>query len=137
LQVIIEKQLVQRIADIVMMRDIALGPVQKIDTIEAASYMVTEFLEYARFLKPSSAFKGTVGTQQLHQLHDITLFDHKSAVHEGFGCAQPWIKQYLPYHCLVGQPNTDIRIAGGRRPEIFGQTVRMDDLYRPFFDHAF
>ena len=136
LQVLVQKQLVEVVADIIMMRDVAFRPTAKVEPVQTGRRIVAHLRDKARLAKLATAFKRPVCPQQLDQLHDVALLDDQAAIHECLGRPETRIQQDLPYHAFVAQPDCDVRIALCRCSETFSRSVSMYDPKRAFLHDA-
>ena len=127
LHVAVEKEAVEVVADVVMMRDIRARRAPAIDRIEPRLHPLDPFAERGLVLELCAAVPWRVRAQQADQLHDIALHDLHLAVHEGFGGAEPRIEDDAAHPLSRGKTDRHFGIAGGRRAEAFAAPVRRQD----------
>ena len=130
----IQHQLVERIADIIMMRDIALRAQLVVDRLPRKGDAVAQAPQRAWRTDASAAIPWGVRTQQLDQFHDATLLQRQAAIHKGFRRAEPRIQHNIARNLGVRKCQGNVEKSFGRLAKGLLRAVCKGDGKRALFD---
>ncbi len=136
LHVAVEKEPIEIVPDIVMMRDVRARTAAAIDRVYSRLDPVGGLADRAALLQLAAPVPGRIRAKKLDQLHDIALVDPHFAVHERLSRAEPRIEDD-PAHALpTREPYRHVGKTGRGSAENFACPARGYDRQLALTDDA-
>ena len=130
----VEHQPVEVVADIVMVRNVALGARRPVEGVCGERKLALYAAEQAWPAQLPAPVPRLVGADELYELHDVAALDPQPAIHEGLGRAEARIEQHLARRPGVGEADRDLGETLFRFPEHGLSPVMIRDFQSATFD---